>query len=44
MNTNGIYYPSFLLGQKLMDTKEEGLTRIEISWYADNIEAESMFF
>jgi len=40
MDTDRIFRPIFLLGRELEETKEEGLSRIEISYYADNLLAE----
>ncbi len=40
MDTNRIFHPTFLLGRELDETKEEGLSRIEISYYADDLLAE----
>ena len=40
MNTNAIFYPSFVQRGILKDAWEKGLTRIEISYYADSVETE----
>ena len=36
----GSFAPPFLLGRELDETKDEGLSRIEISYYADDLLAE----
>ena len=40
MDTDRIFRPTFLLGRELEETKDEGLSRIEISYYADDLLAE----
>ena len=40
MNTNAIFYPTFTPGRVLKEAINHGLTRIEISYYVDSIEAE----
>ena len=44
MNTNGIYGSSYLLRKELLEAKDCGLSRIEISYYADSLEAENAFY
>ena len=44
MNTNELFCPSDWLRSELLESKDEGLTRIEISYYADDSIAESLFF
>ena len=43
MNTEAIYHPTFLMEKVLDEAKEHGLTRIEISYYADTLLAEQEF-
>jgi hypothetical protein len=43
MNTNGIFYPDFKSGQELEESSQYGLSRIEVSYYADDLEAEAQF-
>ena len=40
MNTNELYSPSNWLTPELKESEEIGLMRIEISHYADDLEAE----
>ena len=40
MNTNGIFYPPMRMYKVNKEFQNEGITRIEISYYADSIEAE----
>ena len=39
MSTNALYSPSMSMIKELKETMKEGLTRIEISYYADSKEA-----
>ena len=41
MNTNGIFYPGITEGSVLKESAEYGLTRVEISYYADSFEEEA---
>lgn len=43
MNTNAIFYPTFVQRGILKDAWDKGLTRIEISYYANSEEAEQEF-
>ena len=43
MNTNAIFYPTFVQKSILKDAWDKGLTRIEISYYALSEEAELEF-
>ena len=43
MNTNAIFYPSFVQRAILKEAWDKGLTRIEISYYANSEEAEQQF-
>ena len=40
MNTSSIFYPSLRMGKTLREFQNEGATRVEISYYADSVEAE----
>ena len=42
MNTGAIYYPSMRMQKVLKEFQNEGVTRIEISYNADSIEAENV--
>ena len=44
MNTSAIYYPNPHLHKTIKEFKHEGLCRIEVSYYADSVEAESCIF
>ena len=44
MNTNAIFYSSFTQYKVLRETSEYGITRIEISYYADSEDAEAMLY
>ena len=41
MNTKSIFYPQTHMGGALKESREIGLTRIEISYTADNIEGQN---
>ena len=43
-NTNEIFDPSLKFGQELQEAAQQGLSRIEISYYAKSVEAEAKFF
>ena len=43
MNTEAIFHPNYLMGKVLDEAQNTGLTRIEISYYADTLEAEKNF-
>ena len=43
MNTNAIFYPTFVQKSILKDAWDKGLTRIEISYYALSLKAEQEF-
>ena len=40
MNASGIFYPNFSMRGELKEAWSHGLTRIEISFYADSIDDE----
>ena len=40
MNTSTLYYPSLHLNKTLKEFKHEGITRVEISYYADSVQSE----
>jgi len=42
MNTSAIYYPSVAMQKTIREFKNDGITRVEISYYADSIEAEDI--
>ena len=44
MNTKAMFYPTVRMGKALRESKDEGTSRIEISYTASNAEAESEFF
>ena len=44
MNTNAIFNPRFKFGQEMYEASYQGLSRIEISYYADSVEAETDYF
>ena len=44
INTNEIFDPSLKFGQELQEAVQKGLSRIEISYYAQSVEAEAEFF
>ena len=44
MNTEAIFRPAYLTGQELKEAWDYGLTRIEISYYADSSQAEELLF
>ena len=44
MNTNAIFYPDMVMRQELEESKDSGLTRIEISYYFDSIEVEAELY
>ena len=44
MNTQAIFHPGVSLGRELRETSLTGLTRIEISYYADSVDAEMEFW
>ena len=44
MNTKAIFYPPFCQGRVLKESSEHGITRIEISYYADSVEMEGEYF
>ena len=39
MNTDAIFYPTYQMSRKLQEAEKFGITRIEISYYADSFEA-----
>ena len=44
MNTDAIFYPTHIMSRKLQEAEEFGITRIEISYYADSFEAYQQYF
>ena len=44
MNTKAIFYPSMRMGKALRESKDEGLSRIEITYIAKTSEAENELF
>ena len=42
MNTKSIYFPSMRMQRVLQEFKNEGITRIEISYSADSVQAENI--
>ena len=44
MNTNAIFNPEQRLQAMLQEAQEEGVTRLEISYYADSFEAQAEYF
>ena len=44
MNTNALFRSSYLLRKELEEAKQYGLSRIEISYYADSLVAEREYF
>ncbi len=41
---NKLFYPPFELGLELTEPQDYGLTRIEISFYSDDLDAEAEFW
>ena len=44
MNTESIVYPGYIMGKQLKEAWSEGLTRIEVSFYATSCQIEKEFF
>ena len=44
MNTEAIFRPTYLTGRELNEARESGLTRVEISYYADTCKAAEFFY
>ena len=44
MNTESIVYPDYIMGKQLKEVWSEGLTRIEVSFYASSCQIEKLFF
>ena len=44
MNTESLMYPDYIMGKQLKEAWSEGLTRIEISFYASSRQIEKQFF
>ena len=44
MNTESIVYPGYIMGKQLKEVWSEGLTRIEVSFYASSCQIEKQFF
>ena len=44
MNTDAIFNPGVSLGRELKETSLTGLSRIEISYNADSVDAEKEFW
>ena len=44
MNTGQIFQPSYRKHTQLKETKDQGWTRIEISYYAHSVEEEKLFW
>ena len=44
MNTNAIFAPTLRMQKALKGTMQTGLTRVEISYYADTFEAQQELF
>ena len=44
MNTKNIFYPEFVAGKELIESSHYGLSCIEVSYYADDLEAEAQLF
>ena len=44
MNTKAIFYPAMRMGKVLRESKDEGLSRIEITYIAKTSEAETELF
>ena len=44
MNTNALFDPPIQMLRALLESQDEGLSRIEISYYAGSIVAENHFF
>ena len=42
MNTSAIYYPSMHMQKTIREFQHDSITRVEISYYADSVEAEGM--
>ena len=40
IHTDAIFNPGVSLGRELRETSQTGFTRIEISYYADSVDAE----
>ena len=44
MNTKAIFYPALRMGKAIRESKDEGLSRIEITYTARTAEAEAELF